>query len=117
MDKKDFFKTDTGKFYGEVAHKATVEREETTNEKSARAGKALRQIGDDLNFSTEHAKYMGSAAVHIYASEVLGQGFFISQVSTLDECPEPLASTAMSDLQKEAMKFYGRTPGKKRSGF
>lgn len=105
----------------EMGQRIKVERADRTNSEIIdSAGEALRSIGRALGASdpaAKHCRYMGSAAVHIYQSEMLGQVMFFSQASTLGDCPEPTASDSVTDLRKSMQRHYGRNPGKKRSGW
>mgnify|MGYP001456754919 CR=1 FL=1 len=105
------------KFNTDIGQKATVERHETASELATRANRTLRHLGETLNPIGEHLKYMGSASIHVYQSEMLGQLFFLSQTDTMQDCPEPLASRAFDSLRSDLMAFYGRNRQTKRSGF
>lgn len=105
------------KFQGELGGKAKVERHDVSNEQAAQGNARLRDIGEMLNPIPKHVKYMGSMAVHIYQSEMIGQVFFMGQVSTLSGTPEETASAALSNLRGDAQSYYGRQRQRKRSGF
>lgn len=101
-------------------HHAKVIRKDEKSEFIDQAAEALRSIGKAMQSVDAGAKacqYVGSMAVHIYKSEVLGEVVFFSQVSTLGQCPEQIASDAISDLSKQGMIHFGRQAPKKRSGF
>lgn len=76
------------------------------------ANETLLMIGEQIGLgdpAIKHAKYLGSAAVHIYQTENLGVHFFVSQVDgTIGKTPEAVASAAFSKLQNEMMIHYGR---------
>ncbi len=76
----------------------------------------LRGIGHELNHNTDNLDYMGSVAVHIYASKQLKQVFYANQLC-LGEVPEIVASKAFEDLRSNAMASYKRNRPKRRSGF
>jgi hypothetical protein len=103
---------------------AKIHRHESTGDTVRRANQALEETAKFIQLHSPEAKvlksmkYMGSAAVHCYHSEVLQQTFFISQTDPMSRnAPEPMAGAAMSDLRKQLMSSYGRRPEKKRSGF
>lgn len=111
----------------EIGQRVKVEREEATGEFVTDAAEALKSIGRAFGVHDPTAralKYVGSAAVHIFVSEHLTDekgkhraGFF-TQVSTLGQCNEMIASDAVTQIAKDAMsKHYGRNMQKKRSGF
>lgn len=105
------------KFDTDIGIDATIQRETVQNETAKQGNEKLRDIGELCNPIPDTLKYLGSAAVHVYQSEMLGQIFFSSQAQTLQDCPEFLASKALDDLRGTAMEFYGRSRQKKRSGF
>jgi len=105
------------KFNTDIGQKATVQRHSLQNELSAVSNAKLKDIGGDLNPLAESLTYMGSAAVHIYQSEILGQIFILSQTQTLDRADENLASKAISDLRESMKEHYGRNRQTLRSGF
>lgn len=106
----------TKKFNTDVGVQATVQRETAQNEQATKANKQLRELGAKLN-PIPGLKYAGSAAVHAYYSEILGQIFFISQTDTLQDCPELIAAKSFEDLRGSMMEFYSRKRQVKRSGF
>lgn len=107
----------TQTFNTDLGQKASVERHEVRGKEIEMANHRVMEIGRSLNPMPDHLKYLGSMAVHIYQSEMLGQLFFMSQCQTLGDTPELLASTALTDLKGTAQQFYGRTRQTKRSGF
>lgn len=96
---------------------AQVTRDNVMGEEITKGNEMLREIGTLINPIPKGIKYVGSMATHIYQSEMLGQIFFMGQVSTLGECPEETASAALSNLRGDAQGYYGRSRQKKRSGF
>lgn len=108
-------------FNTKLGTEAVVKRETLSAEGFQRANEILARVGAELLHpvpaATESVTYMGSAAVHIYQSEKLGQLFFVCQLDTLEGCPEVLASKAMSDLRGGVMERYGRKRQVLRSGF
>lgn len=123
-DQKDFEKIlhDT-----EIGQRVEVARSEANSELITDAAEALKSIGRAIQSQDESAKhltYVGSAAVHIYVSEILTdekgkhRAMYFSQVSTLGKTNEMIASDAIVDLAKSAMsRHYGRKTPVKRSGF
>lgn len=104
-------------FERDMGQKAKVERELVGGTGPARANASLLQLGAAVNPKPETLEYLGSGAVHIYKSPILDQLFFISQTETLGTTPEIVADKALTDLRASFMERYGRTPGRKRSGF
>lgn len=115
------------KTFAEITHdtdmgqKVRVERDaKLTGDIAKEAGSNLLTIGQFLaesDHSIKHCKYLGSAAVHVYQSEMLGEVFFFTQVNTLCNMNEMIASNAMSELNKRGMEYYSRRIPKKRSGW
>lgn len=106
------------KFNTDMGINATVKRETKGNSDFKNANLKLRSIGSKMG--TREFKgytYIGSAAVHIYQSEILGELGFASQVDTLQDTVEILADKALTALKSDMMNFYGRDRQKKRSGF
>lgn len=112
----DFANAQAQKFNTELGQGATVKRTEEKGELPQRMASMLCAIGEELNPLPKNLKYLGSAAVHIYQSEMLGQLFFASQCP-LGDTPELVASAAMTDLKGAMMEQYGRARKTKRSGF
>lgn len=105
-------------FVADIGQKASVNREEAYSEEIVRANRVLNNMGMALKpVDTEYLEYMGSCAVHIYKSKSLDQLFFASQTVPLRNCPEVIASKAITDLQNRAMEYYGKRGKKLRSGF
>lgn len=97
----------------EQAARRNVITEETEVEAafSHEANNILRELGSEIgkhDAAVKHAKYLGSAAVHIYKTENLDTVFFIPQVRTLDNTTEFLASSAFTVLQNKMMSAFGR---------
>lgn len=111
----------------EIGQRVSVVREEAKGELINDAAETLKSIGRALHLHDDGAKalkYVGSAAVHIYVSEVLTdekgkqRAMFFTQVSTLEKTNEMIASDACTQLAKDAAsKHYGRKMMVKRSGF
>lgn len=102
----------------QLGQSATIQREVLQGELYEQCNLVLKDLGEELNPNTQGAlKYVGSAAIHIYQAPTIGQIFFVSQVSPLGKCPEPLASQALNDLRGRMMEHYGRKAQTKRSGF
>jgi hypothetical protein len=110
-------------FRDSIGQKATVQREQMGAETAAKPNRALADLG--LSFQADPKnklgayRYLGSAAVHIYVHEVLGQIDFVSQAQPLllYRCPENLAAKAFDDLLREMKAAYGKKHGRLRSGF
>lgn len=108
--------SNNSKFQADLKHSADVKREDMQSELAAKANKQLREIGDQIK-PVQGIEYVGSAAVHVYKSEIAGNIYFISQVGTLGECNEALAQAAFKDLAGSAMEYFGRKRPVTRSGF
>ena len=109
-------------FRDSLGQKATVHRETVGLEKASVPNRMLCDLGlkmQEVDTQLKHYKYMGSAAVHIYVSELAGSLVYASQVDPLElyRCPERLAAKAFDDLLGEMKKLYGHRRGKLRSGF
>jgi len=101
----------------EFGQRATVTREELSSELNTRANQTIRSVGEALNPSPNGLQYLGSAAVHVYQSPVLGQVMFVSQTGCIGHTPEALASKAVHDLKGSLMEQYGKKRRVLRSGF
>ena len=106
-------------FRTQIGQKATVSREQVSNEQVTKANAQLDELGTSLNPVPTSLKYMGSAAVHIYWNETFEQVFFISQVAPLEhnKCPEILAAKSFDDLVGTMKELYGKKRSLLRSGF
>jgi len=104
------------KFDTDMNINAKVRRESVQSSDAVRAGSGLTQIGKLLNPKPDTLKHLGSAAIHIYQSEILEQLFFVSQTGPLNNTPEILASKAMTALKEDMKVEYGRKRTTKRSG-
>lgn len=110
-------------FRDSIGQKATVQREEGSVEQSAGPNRMLCDLGlmiqQKPDFQLKTYKYLGSAAVHIYYNELVGQLDFVSQANPLAvyRCPEFIAAKAFEDLVREMKTVYGKKHGKLRSGF
>jgi hypothetical protein len=124
--------SETGKFEKqlhdtEIGQRVSVVREEAKGKLIEDAAETLKSIGRAIQTNDDGAKalrYVGSAAVHIYVSELLTdekgkqRAMFFTQVSTLGNTNEMIASDACIQLAKDAAaKHYGRQMAVKRSGF
>lgn len=101
----------------ELGQKVSVQREQDQAELARKSNAILRNIGEGLNPLAKNLTYMGSMAMHVYQSEILGQIFFIAQTETMQNVPEETASAAHQTLKQELMVTYGRVRQTKRSGF
>ena len=109
----------TKKYVDQVGHKATIQRETLINERTEGLKEVLQEIGQnasDVGIVPKGMEYVGSVAVHIYQAPNLGTVAHFNQVA-LNNCPEPLAGPAVSDLRGTMLEYYGRRRQKKRSGF
>jgi hypothetical protein len=110
-------------FRDSIGQKATVQREQMGQETASIPNRMLADLGlkiqDEPKNKLKSYRYMGSAAVHIYLNETLGQLDLVSQAQplVLYRCPEDLAAKACEDLIREMKAAYGRSHGKLRSGF
>lgn len=110
-------------FLDSIGQKATVQRETVGLEQAAGPNRMLCDLGlkiqQEPKFQLKTYKYLGSAAVHIYYNELLGQLDFVSQANplVLYRCPEALAAKAIEDLIREMKAAYGKRHGRLRSGF
>lgn len=88
-----------------------VQHNDISNDLVTEANAVLRELGTEIRSGDSvlrQAKYLGSAAVHIYETENLGMQLFVSQVETLGKTPEAIASAAFSNLQNQMMMKFGR---------
>ena len=109
-DKQKTFKTQLGQG-------PQVFREQVSSEAVEEGNKRLREIGRLLNPIPKHLTYRGSAAVHIFYNETLGQLYLASQTQPLLGCDEVFAQAALRDLTGSTMEQYGHKRPKLRSGF
>ena len=114
---------DKTKFKTDMGINATVQRFQATPEAASIPNRMLvdlaQAIQETESYKLSGYKYMGSAAVHIYAHELLNQLDFVSQTMPLEwyRCPQPLASRAFDDLLGTLKVMYGNRRPKLRSGF
>jgi len=106
----------------EMGQRIRVDRDgNVVSELSKEAHRNLLTIGQFLkenDHGIKHCDYIGSAAVHVYQSEILGEIFFFTQTSTLCGMNEMTASNAMTELMNRMKQYYGRKGGGvKRSGW
>lgn len=106
------------KFRTQIGVNATVDRRTVGAEQASRPNTELAKLGLACQPS-EHVHYLGSAAIHIYANEILNQVFFVSQTQPLAlyKCPQELASKGFDDLLQSMKQMYGHRRQKLRSGF
>lgn len=111
-------------FRTDIGVNATVQHLEMKQDDANPINRQLIELGLAAQASEQaptlkEMKYCGSAAVHIYKSEVLGQLFFISQTDPLltMRCPEMVAAAAFNHLLATMKKSYGHKRGRLRSGF
>lgn len=100
---------------------AQVERHEANGEIVNRANGALTEIGEFIHKNAGDAAlrscdYVGSTAVHIFQSQVLGQFFFLTQCGPIGATPEWTANEAFKQLRGDLMAHYGRKRPTSRSG-
>lgn len=101
----------------EIYRDATIRRESYNDADSAKeANSILRAVGQGLSPSKE-ILYQGSAAVHIYFAPGMQEAIYVTQNCIDKECNEIFASSGISELMRTVAGSYGRTLGKKRSGF
>lgn len=108
---------DVQKFNTQIGQSATVQRSTETSSLVERENARLREMGQLLNPIDKSLKHMGSAALHVYWNETLMQFFVVSQVTTMQDCPEHLAISATKDFTGSMMEFFGQKRPKLRSGF
>jgi hypothetical protein len=107
------------RYVKDVGSKAVVSREKIENEGLDQLREVLQDIGKNMTevgAVPRGMEYVGSAAVHIFKSPVLGQVAYVNQLA-LSSCPEALAGPAMTDLRGSAIEYYGHGRQKKKSGF
>jgi hypothetical protein len=107
----------------EMGQKVKVNRDdEIRGDVAKEAGRNLLSIGQYLqenDRSVAACNYVGSAAVHVYQSEMLGQVVFFCQTNTLCGMSELTASNALTELMKRCQQYYRpkKKIGSKRSGW
>jgi hypothetical protein len=102
----------------EFGQRVSVDREVESSGRTHRASQLLLEAGtllDPLPSQPEALEFLGSCAVHIYKSPMLGQLYFASQ-HPLGDCREDIAAQAISALRSDVMVAYGRKRQVKRSG-
>jgi hypothetical protein len=119
MSKYDPTDHKTKKLRTQLGIEATVQRTSETSEAARKSNAKLREIGHDMNpLPSAELRYRGSAAFHVYTSDIVGQIFVVSQSGeTLSELSEPLAQIALRDFNGSVMEHYGKRRPKFRSGF
>lgn len=106
------------KFRSQIGIDATVQRETLGGDVGSHGNQKLNEIGEEMNPLPASLTYVGSAAMHIYKSEILNQIYFVDQAGpTLKDCPEYLAQLAAKSLIGTIMESFGRKRPKLRSGF
>lgn len=100
----------------EFGQKVTVDREENVvTEESQRAAKMLLDAAGTLNPRKDVLEHLGSAAVHVYRSPMLGQLFIMSQLP-LGKMSAELGSEAIKALKNDMLAAYGMKRKVRRSG-
>lgn len=111
------------KFKTEIGINATIKRGLANHEISAKPNRMLVDLGlhflDQPEFQLKGYTYKGSAAVHVFAHDLLNQLDFVSQTDSLllYKCPENLAARGFDDLLGTLKAMYGHRRPKLRSGF
>jgi hypothetical protein len=99
-----------------LGREATFSDTEIQGQVARLANELLRELGENLGQqdpALARAKYLGSAAVHIYQYEGLGSYGMSIQTETLAGVPELTASAAFTELQNKMMTHYGRKERRK----
>lgn len=109
-------------FRDQIGQKASVERWDLPKEKTELLNRQLCDLGlkwADADDVVKNMTYYGSAAIHVYASDILKLQLFIPQAAplVLYKCPMPMANAAMQELDRKMRQVYGMSKGKLRSGF
>ena len=94
---------------------ASIERLTGTSDLIRLAAADLRRIGERLNSHPAALEYLGTAAVHIYRSPMLGHVEFLTQ-TPLGFASETTADEAIKALKSDAMVAYDRKRRTRRSG-
>ena len=108
----------TKKYKDEVGQKAVVQRETVSGEHVNQLNEVLQDIGRDMKEVgqvPDEMPYLGSCAVHIYASPVMGIMAFRVQ-NALDKTPMNIANSAVVELSNTIGQFYTGKRKKLRSG-
>ena len=106
-------------FLSDMGHKARVERLELGEEYSRFLNEHLKEIGEHMNENVEglkQAQYLGSCAVHYYKLPYLEEPLFVSQPGAMQNVPEIMVQSGISDLRNAMLRFHGHKPQLKRSG-
>jgi hypothetical protein len=99
-----------------LAREATFSSTDVSGQVARLANELLRELGEGIGAEDDalsRAKYLGSAAVHIYQYEGLGSYGMSIQTETLSGVPELTASAAFTELQNKMMATYGRRERRK----
>jgi hypothetical protein len=109
-------------FRDQIGQKATVERHDIPKEKTERLNRMLCDLGlamVEVDPVLKHFSYQGSAAIHVFTSEILASQIYLPQVQpfALYRCPQPVANAAIQELDRKARELYGFKKGKLRSGW
>lgn len=102
-----------------LAREATFSSTDVSGQVAKVANEVLRELGENLGQqdpALAKAKYLGSAAVHIYQYEGLGSYALSIQTATLAGVPELTASAAFTELQNKCMAHYNRKERRKFNG-
>lgn len=109
-------------FKDQIGQKATVDRVNLGHDKTEKVNRMLCDLGlavVELDPALQHYTYFGSAAVHIYATQVVNSQIYLPQVYPLAlyKCPMSMANAALQELDRKTREVYGMTKGHLRSGF
>lgn len=99
-----------------LAREASFSSTDVSGQVARVANELLRELGEGIGAEDDalsRAKYLGSAAVHIYQYEGLGSFGFSIQTATLAGVPEITASAAFTELQNKMMSHFGRPERRK----
>lgn len=99
-----------------LGREATFSSTDISGQVARVANEVLRELGENLGQqdpALSRAKYLGSAALHIYQFENLGSYGFSIQAETLAGTPELIASAGFTELQNKMMSAYGRRERRK----
>lgn len=107
-------------FIQELGQKAIVKRTSVDqSEHTDQLRAVLSDIARDLQSIGQVPKgmqYRGSLSVHIFTSEILREGAFIT-LNNLEDLPLPLADAALRELNGSTKENYSKRRSKQRSGF
>jgi hypothetical protein len=113
--KEQTFKSDFG-------GKAVVSREDETSQRASKENARLRDMGKRLAPEPD-AKYIGSAAVHLYIKEgsalIVGSdvAMFKCQTSTMQDAAPEMANASAIQLNQQLQKMFTGRMQTRKSGF